>query len=282
MNFRILCIFSLLVFPLVAQGAAHDPAWSAGDSPWLAYYANPKGNFDIYVRMPDGKTVHPVSDPAYDGSPQWRPHHEQWSFMSNREGSRQLYLLNTADGSIEKLTDEEGDITNHAWSSDGRYVAYEKRLEGNSDIWLLDTELGDARQLTKNLAADFDPDFSPDNRRLVFQSNRGGSYQLYVMELETLAVSALPTVEGHATGPFWAGDGLVYFSQVNEGGSTLVSLDPESGKRRSIAEFELPTLKAAVHPANDRVALFQMNPANGESEILIVALPDGEIIERFE
>lgn len=275
MNVKAL-VAMILAVPSSAFGASHDPAW--GDDGELAFYSNPSGQFDIFVL--DEKNVRRplVESPAYDGSPQRRPLHEQWSFMSDRDGRHQLYLLNIGDKTVTRLVDRPGVITNHAWSSDGRWLVYENRHDGNADIWLFDTNSGVLRQLTDHVGADFDPDFSPDDRRIVFQSNRGGNYQLFTLGLERGSKPrALTDVQGHATGPEWSASGEIYYSHVTGEGSRLERINPETGLSDVVASFRRPALKPAVSPDGKSVALFRLDPADGSSEIMEVGLHDGSL-----
>lgn len=274
--FLIAVVLAVFSAPSISHAAAHDPAWGPGGE-WLAYYANPQGQFDVFVRMPSGAVNHVIANPSYDGSPQWRPEHGQWSFMSDRDGRFQLYLVNVDSGTVSRLTEQPGTITNHAWSSDGRYVAYENRVEGNADIWLMDTQDGTTRRVVADAASDFDPAFSPEDDRLVFQSNRSGRYQLHVLSLADGSVRALPEQEGHATGPFWAADGMIHFSQVLDDGCRLVRMNPENGDTTVIASFDLPALKPAVTPDGSRVAMFRMDPSSGGSDIVVVEVASGDV-----
>ena len=58
-------------------------------------------------------------------------------FTSRRDGSRQIYLMN-ADGSGQtRLTKDQAEVLQPAWSPDGKQIAFTR--SGDS-IWVIDAD----------------------------------------------------------------------------------------------------------------------------------------------
>jgi hypothetical protein len=80
---------------------------------------------------------------------------------------------------------------NHAFSPDGRTIAYDAHRDGGWEsedggweLWLMNADGSHRRQLTRNDVNDWGPAFAPDGRRLVFLSGRDNVYDLYAMSVD--------------------------------------------------------------------------------------------------
>ncbi len=69
----------------------------------------------------------------------------------------------------------------HAWSPDGKSVAYAARRGDGTDIYVIDANGGTERRLTMNPAVDDAPQYSPDGRFIYFLSDRAGSRDIWRM-----------------------------------------------------------------------------------------------------
>lgn len=83
------------------------------------------------------------------GPPTWEPNQNLISYCSRRLGNDSIFTIRP-DGTDERqITSDEFDDCYHAWSPDGRYLAYSGTNEhGHYDIYLRDTRTGKTIQLT--------------------------------------------------------------------------------------------------------------------------------------
>src|SRR5262249_28162597 len=58
-----------------------------------------------------------------DSSPRWAPDGRSIAFLSDRDGTQQLYRLPMRGGEAEKLTDRKDAVRAFRWSPDGRRIA---------------------------------------------------------------------------------------------------------------------------------------------------------------
>lgn len=81
-----------------------------------------------------------------DYQPRWSPDNQYLSFVSNRSGWNNLYLLQVSSGDIRQLTTLEADVKQHAWSHDGKRIALVVNQQGTTRLELLD--LVDQQRMT--------------------------------------------------------------------------------------------------------------------------------------
>ena len=128
---------------------------------------------------------------GYDGSPIWSGDGQNIAFISNRNGSYQLWMMD-ADGRNQRQLlphDFSSNVESPAWSPDGQKIAFEMpspltdHRANPADIWVIDADGSNLTQLTTGPGYDSDPNWSPDGQKIVFTSERGGNRDVWVMDL---------------------------------------------------------------------------------------------------
>src|SRR5207249_702460 len=85
-------------------GLQAEPTWSP-DGRFLAYSADRKGNFDIWVQpVSGGDPVQVTKDSAHDWQPDWSPDGSQIAFRSERGGGG-LFVVPALGGRERKIAD---------------------------------------------------------------------------------------------------------------------------------------------------------------------------------
>jgi eukaryotic-like serine/threonine-protein kinase len=103
------------------------------------------------------------------------------AFISDRSGTRELWLANS-DGSRQvQVTNFNGPIVGHAqWSSDGRRLAFDVRLNGAQNILAVECDpvelrCGQPQGLVQGMPGEA-PGWSADSKFIYFASNLAGGY----------------------------------------------------------------------------------------------------------
>lgn len=156
-----------------------------------------------------------------DSAPRWSPDGGRLAFVSDRDGSAQLYIRD-GDGEPRRLTDLSRDVSNPVWSPDGTRIAVlssegngiddeTRKREGGfirhvtrlqyrfneadyiddrfNHVWVVDAASGEAKRLTTGDASVGSIAWSPDGTRIAFTANRedeaNASFrsQLYVIDV---------------------------------------------------------------------------------------------------
>lgn len=113
--------------------------------------------------------------------PAWSPDGNWIAFSENRDGHRNLRLIQPDGTGLKDLFAVGGDseALDATWSPDSKRVAFTFFHHDQSDIWAVDVETGKAEPLTLDPAADQEPAFTPDGKEVIFASDRTGIFQLY-------------------------------------------------------------------------------------------------------
>jgi Tol biopolymer transport system component len=179
---------------------ARPPEWSP-DGTRLLFEAVEGG---IYSVGADGSGLTEI---AKDGhGPKWSPDGMRIAFVSERNGNRDLFLVDP-DGSDERrLTHDPAPDEAFSWAPDGHrivYVSYRHGAEpenigiGDAEVFVVDPRTGRSRNLSRNAAWDGDPDWSPDGARIVF-TRRTDHAEIYVMRADGSRQEMLPGMPGDA------------------------------------------------------------------------------------
>lgn len=148
--------------------------------------------------------------------PIWSPDEMRIAFSSNRAGAYQLYekAANGA-GTTQPLTEDHAlSEAPDSWSSDGRYIAYERvGLQGKtgSEIWILPL-FGDKKPFPFLSSASNESmaSFSPDGKWLAYVSDESGRAEVYIVPFPKRSGKWQVSTEG-GTRPRWRRDGKELF-----------------------------------------------------------------------
>jgi Tol biopolymer transport system component/tRNA A-37 threonylcarbamoyl transferase component Bud32 len=225
---------------LRASGAAFSPAWSpdgrriavaVGNPAFIfgtEYFGNVGGTSIWIVRLDGAGATRLTGDGALNVSPQWSPDGRDLFWVSDRDGSRDVYVQRLRDGATavgapRRLT-TGADAQGLSVSRSGARMAY-SRLNLWSAIWSIpvpargSVSIRGARRITTGNETIEDADVSADGRWLVFDSDRGGSPNLYVMPAaggEARQITADPA--GDFSGD-WSPDGRRIVFHSRRGGN---------------------------------------------------------------
>lgn len=232
-----------------------DPQISP-DGKWLAYTlssidsAQDKRNSDLWMVSWDGQETLQLTHTKDEGerSPRWSPDGKFLSFVSARNGEKksQVWLLDRRGGEAYKLTDVKGDLSDYAWSPDGKKMVltikdanpldtaksktappivteryhFKQDIEGylwrteKTHLYLFDLATKKLDTLTRGSYDDRSPVWSPDGTMIAFVSNRtpdpdyNSNTDIWTIEAKTGAKEKqLTTWTGSDDTPRWSPDG---------------------------------------------------------------------------
>lgn len=117
----------------------YAPDWSP-DGHELAYFANPEGDFDIYVIRTEqaaGQNPERVVDTfAFAQFPDFDPSGKRIAFEAFESGDWDLFAFDRESGGIRRVTRGGGDDRDPDYSPDGQQIAFSRAGEDSADIWI--------------------------------------------------------------------------------------------------------------------------------------------------
>ncbi len=172
----------------------------------LAATLSHEGSSDIYLLDPNSGDIRRrlTMSRGIDISPTWSPDGSQLAFVSDREGTPQIWVMN-ADGSGQRRVTFLGRYNQSpAWSPKGDLISFTSRDEKFVfDIFTIDpNDPKKITRLTQNQGNNEEPSWSPDGRHIVFSSTRSGRSELYIMTSDGFTQRQLTQGGGFET-PSW-------------------------------------------------------------------------------
>ena len=87
--------------------------------------------------------------------------HAQIAFKSERDGNREIYVMDADGRNPRNLTKNPADDWTPSWSPNGERIAFNTRRPGNSEIYVMDADGDNPQNLTNDPEWDNSPSWSP-------------------------------------------------------------------------------------------------------------------------
>ncbi len=138
-----------------------EPEWSP-DSRFIAFTSFRNGTYDVYAMSPNGSGQTRLTDnAASDGGPSWGitpapvtpPANTLIAFQSERDGNREIYVMNPDGTAQTRLTTADEFDGFPSWSPDGQQIVFESRRDdGNSELYVMNADGSNQLRLTNSPA----------------------------------------------------------------------------------------------------------------------------------
>ncbi len=134
--------------------------FTTDEGTWISLDVSPDGKTIIFELLGDlytlpidgGEARLLMGGMAFDSQPRYSPDGSMIAFLSDREGSENVWIAK-ADGSEPKQLskDPQGRFVSPSWTPDGEYVIVSRRQQsiGASEIWMYHIKGGSGIQVTK-------------------------------------------------------------------------------------------------------------------------------------
>jgi TolB protein len=212
---------------LVGGMRSAGETWLRGDE--IAYVSYHNLNADIFViDLNHDLRYNLTDDEAYDVSPAWSPDGEWIAFASDRDGRRNIYLMDRFGRGVRRLTETGGVFTEPRWSQDGSSLIFIALDQAPNGIYSVDIDGSNFQRLDDPtnpggmvLDLAYDPgdltrSLSPDGSRIAFMTYRDHAWGIYVSPNTSRQEAQLLVDVGRFTEiPVWSPDGkrMAYTAQ---------------------------------------------------------------------
>ena len=180
------------------KGNQMTPAVSS-DGTRMAFCCDTTGTSDLYMvefNQATGGSSKPRQLYRFQGSvtgcPTFSPDGKQIAFVSNKDGSPKIYVIDIPpisaklkDIKPKLLTKRNNENTAPAWSPDGKKIAYSARSGKESrQIWILDCTSGRETKVTDGEGDKESPAWAANSQHLTYHSTlKDGTSSIYLLSL---------------------------------------------------------------------------------------------------
>jgi Tol biopolymer transport system component len=190
------------------------------------------GMTQICIMNADGSNETSLTNSSTYSSfqPIFSPDGSKILFSSNRDTSRELYLMDADGTNIIRLTNNDALEVTYSFSSDGNNIVYETHSNGNSDIHYMNVEGSSTRLTTDERSSN--PMLSPDGKRIVFKSLRNSGQGIYIMDTDGSNVIKLSSNFHANARPAFSPDGskVVFESDGDVFSLIIVNVDGSNAR----------------------------------------------------
>ena len=264
---------------LTAPSDASSPAWSpdgrsialaAGNPAYIfgtGYFGNVGTSAIWIVHLGGASPTRITTDSALNATPQWSPDGRDLFWISDRDGSRDVYRqrINAgggAAGTPRRLT-TGADAQGMSVSRRGGRMAY-SRLSSWSSIWSIPVpargpvSIRGATRITTGNETIEDVDVSADGRWLVFDSDRNGNPDLYVVPVTGGEARQITTDPAGDFSGDWSPDGRrIVFHSRRGGNRDIYTVDADGTGLRQWTSAEEEELDPDWAPDGETI-LFEV------------------------
>ncbi len=192
---------------LTRNGAENRfPAWSPGGSQ-IVFVSDQKGSFNVHSLDVWSGYLHRLTAeraPTVCFLPTWG-RNGLIAYARDTGGMVEILTMNP-DGSAPRVVTQE---TDPCLSSDGRRLAFTRKLGGEYGLFVADTDSGAARELTRtnHRIGAVMPAWSPDDQELAYADQVGEALELFLGNTTTGTCKQLTHLGLVSTSPAWSPDG---------------------------------------------------------------------------
>ena len=206
----------------------------------------------------------------------------QIAFTSERDGNREIYVMDADGDKPRKLTDSPLVDWDPSWSPDGRHIAFTANGRpgdwgargGDLEIYMMEANGSNLRKLTNNLRQDTDPAWSPDGKHIAYASTIDRNNEIYVMDVDGGKPRKLTSgdVHIHNWKPSWSPDGnRIAFTSNRDGNLEIYVMDADGGNQQrltSSGDVHIHNWKPSWSPDGNRIAFSSNRDGNWEIYVM--------------
>jgi TolB protein len=217
---------------------------------------------------------------AQSASTSWSSDNGLIAFRSDRDGEADVFSMDGSGANPTKLTATSGVADGQpAWSPDGRFVAFIRRLGpmGRPDLFTMNAAGRGRTRITRTPVAERDPAWSPDGTQIAYAARIGprGPFRIFVAEPDGSNPTQLTSQPAGLAdrSPAWSPDGtrIAYVSDRGGGFPEIYTMNADGSGVNRLTTNPFVDGNPSWSPDGTRLLVERCCP-EGSSEIFSIDL----------
>jgi TolB protein len=245
----------------------------------VVFSAESGDNVDVFtVDDETGAPQRLTTASGRDFAPAWSPNKKQIAFLSDRNGTPTLWLMDSGGDSKSQVSQTGLTITGFRWAPDSKRIGIEVVEDNSRRIEVIEIESGESILLTPRSEDVRIGDWSPDGQWLVYAAIKGDDRG--IRRRNPTGVDEIVVTTGPDLDPRWSpnGDWIAFSRESDDGTHALVIIGEEGGKTTNLSLEKSGETTYDWAPDSKRIVF--VSESSGNAEIYIVT-PDGKDSEQL-
>ena len=194
---------------------------------------------DVHIQKENGQIIPVTNDEAAKLTPSWSPDGDRLAYISDVEGSWNVFSYELATKKTIKIGVAFGTPSGIAWSPDGAYIAFSSNFGPRlGQLWIMSVATGKKQQVGRAITSSIGcPTWSPDSRRIGITTlepysslYREGINRLLLFNLDSNKMEKWDGLKNWSfgvrakDGPVWSPNGK-QFAAINNGVLWAIPVD---------------------------------------------------------
>jgi len=262
----------------IAMAACGDGK-STAPTDEVIFSADREGNIDIYkLQGASGDISRLTSAEGKDHSPAWSPKRDIIGFLTDRNGSNELWLMDWNGESKRQLSGPGKTITGFRWAPNSKVIAVEIEETHSRWIGIIDIETSELVPIT---AAEEDVrigGWSPDAQWLLYAMVNSESDGL--RKRNPNGVDEITITSGFHTEPIWSPDGrwIAFSQESDQGTSDLIITDNNAENVVTVNADQFDETNFEWAPNSKNIVFSSKSSGNAD---IYTATPDGKTVKQL-
>jgi len=269
-----------LLFTALAVSSEAAAAQSRAGSEKIAFVANLKGNWDIFLVDEDGNNLVQLTDTSYDeNEPRWSSDRKRIVY-SGSDG--RIYIIDVGTKEFRELpaADGGGKMTSPSFSPDGKkvvYVHFKPEQADDTELAIFDFEHNANTKFLDQFGPLSFPRWSPDDRYIVYATGHCSTdcgriiQELWIASTKGRYARQLVMTNSHCMQPVWSPEGTkIAFASDKSGNLDIWSLSLENWDLKQLTKDTHLDTSPAWSPDGRSIAF--ISARTGKSMVWIIDL----------
>ena len=178
---------------------------------------------------------------------------ERIGFVSDREGNKDIYTINTDGSDLVRLTDHPGDDYAPAWSPDGSRIVFLSDRNGihYSQPFIMNADGSGASLLSAKLGSS--PSWSPDGKMMVVAFGRNENPDIYVINADGSGLKRLTDHPAVDVLTSWSPEGTQIAFYSNRDGDDIYVVNVDGTELTRLTHHPATDISPIWSPDSSRI-----------------------------